>query len=42
MNLEKYYPDIIKSISDLVRIPTVYDAASVTPAMPMEKCSCRV
>lgn len=37
MNLEKYYPDIIKSISDLVRISTVYDAASVTPAMPYGK-----
>lgn len=37
MNLEKYYPDIIRSISELVRIPTVYDAASVTPAMPYGK-----
>jgi len=37
MNLEQYYPDIISSISELVRIPTVYDAASVTPIMPYGK-----
>lgn len=37
MNMEKYYPDIIRSISDFVKIPTVYDGASVTPAMPYGK-----
>ena len=37
MSFEKYYPDIIRSISDLIRMPTVYDAATVTRRMPYGK-----
>ena len=32
-----YYDDIIKSISQLVQIPTLYDAASITDKMPYGK-----
>jgi len=37
MSFAKYYPDIVTSISELIRIPTVYDAATVTQAMPYGK-----
>jgi len=37
MSFDKYYPDIISSISDFIRIPTVYDAATATRDMPYGK-----
>jgi|GEM_PF-6666240 len=37
MNPNKYIPEIIKNIFGFVKIPTVYDGAWVTPAMPYGK-----
>jgi hypothetical protein len=32
-----YHDQIIKGISDLVKLPTVYDAATITEKMPYGK-----
>lgn len=37
IDLKRYQKDILKAISDLVKIPTVYHAATVSPEMPYGK-----